>query len=65
MDQTRLELYQKRAKISVCFLPEMSFLVEILFAEHTLLGEIILNEASLGGGPTIFGTLGVSASELM
>ena len=32
-------------------------LAEILFAEHTLSEEIILNEASLEGSPAISGTL--------
>ena len=30
---------------------------EVLFAEHTLSEEIILNEVSLGGSPTIFASL--------
>ena len=32
------------------------FLTEILFAEHMLSKEIILNEAGLGGSPTTSGT---------
>ena len=49
MDQKGLQLvfwYQKKL-----------YLTEISFAEHALLEEIILNEASLGGSPTISGTL--------
>ena len=41
----------KRAKIKI------PFFAEILFTEHTLLEENILNEASLGGSLTISGTL--------
>ena len=44
------------AKISV-FVPKIPFLAEILFVGHTLSEEIVLNEASLGGSPTISGTL--------
>ena len=49
MDQKGLKfvfLYQK------CL-----FWAGVLFAEHTLLEEIILNDSSLGGSPTISGTL--------
>ena len=53
MDQIRLERDQKGLKISV-FNQEYLFLTEILLGEHTLIEEIILNEARLGGSPTIF-----------
>ena len=43
---------QKRAKNSV-FVHKNTFFVEILFAEHTLSEEVILNEVSLRGSPTI------------
>ena len=56
MDQIRLERDQQGLKISV-FNQEYLFLTEILLGEHTLIEEIILNEARLGGSPTIFGTL--------
>ena len=45
----------KRAKISV-FVPKIP-LAELFFAEHMLLEEITLNEASLEGSPTISGNL--------
>ena len=45
---------QKRLKI--VFLYNCLF-AEILFAQHTLSEEIILNEVSLGGSPTISATL--------
>ena len=43
---------QKELKI-----PKIPFFVEILSAEHMLLEEIILSKESLGGSPTISGTL--------
>ena len=43
---------QKRAKNSV-FVPKIPFFAEILFVEHTLSEEVILNEVSLRGSPTI------------
>ena len=43
---------QKRAKNSV-FVHKNTFFAEILFAEHTLSEEVILNEVSLRGSPTI------------
>ena len=52
MDQIRLEMDQKELKI-----PKIPFFVEILSAEHMLLEEIILSKESLGGSPTISGTL--------
>ena len=39
------------------FVPKIPFLAESLFVEHTLLEEMILNEAKLGGSPIISGTL--------
>ena len=56
MDQIRLKMDQKGIKL-VFWYQKKLFLAEISFAEHALLEEIILNEASLGGSPTISGTL--------
>ena len=56
MVQIRLEMDQKGLKL-VFLYQKYLLLAEILFAEHTLSEEIILNEASLGGSPTISGTL--------
>ena len=53
MDQIRLE----RAKKKVSLHQKYLFWAEILFAKHTLLEEIILNEGSLGGSPTTSGTV--------
>ena len=39
--------------LEIVLLQENSFFAEILFAEHTLSEDIILNEVSLGGSPTI------------
>ena len=43
--------------VNCAFVPKIPFFADILFAEHTLSEEIILNKASLGGSPTISGTL--------
>ena len=43
---------QKRAKNSV-FVHKNTFFAEILFADHSLSEEVILNEVSLRGSPTI------------
>ena len=56
MDQISLEMDLKGLKL-VFFKQKYLVLAEILFAEHTFSKEIILNEASLGGSPTISGTL--------
>ena len=56
MNQKRFEMDQKGLKL-VFFKQKYLVLAEILFAEHMLSEEIILNEASLGGSPTISGTL--------
>ena len=56
MDQIRLEMDQKGLKL-VFLYRKCHFLAEILFAEHTLSKEKILNEANQGGCPTISGTL--------
>ena len=56
MDQIRLEMDQKGLKLLFLY-QKYLFLAEILFAELTHLEEIILNEASLGGSPTISCTL--------
>ena len=47
MDQPGLEMDQK--------VPKIEFLYQkyLFFLEHTVLGEIILNEVSFGGSPTI------------
>ena len=51
MDQIGSKLGQKGLK--KVFLYQRYFFREILFAEHTLLEEIILNVVSLGGSPTV------------
>ena len=50
-----------RLKRSMLLYQKYLFFAEILFAEHTLSEEIILNEVSLGGSPPIKGTLGDSS----
>ena len=52
----RVLKWTKRAKNSV-FVPKITCFVKIWFVEHRLLEEIILNEVSLGGSPTISATL--------
>ena len=49
---------RKLVKNYVVFFTKNTFsFAEVLFAEHTLSEEIILNEVSLGGSPTIFASL--------
>ena len=52
----RVLKWMKRAKHSV-FVPKITCFVKVCFAEHRLLEEIILNEVSLGGSPTISATM--------
>ena len=52
----RVLKWTKRAKNSV-FVPKITCFVKIWFVEHRLLEEIILNEVSLGGSPTISATV--------
>ena len=56
MDYIKLEMDEKGLEL-VFLYQNIFFLAEILFAKHTLSDVIILNEASLGGSPTISGTL--------
>ena len=56
MDLIWLKMDPKGLKL-VFWYKKKTFLTEISFAEHALLEEIILNVASLGGSPTISGTL--------
>ena len=55
MDYIKLEMDEKGLEL-VFLYQNIFFLAEILFAKHTLSDVIILNEASLGGSPTISGT---------